>query len=55
MPAKKNMVIGIDKQEMFDDSARFIYTGLNAFAGNFQANWKVLILGCQLALAKFLL
>lgn len=54
LPAKKNMVIGIDKQQLFDDSARFIYSGLNAFVGHFQAQWKILIGGCQFALAKFL-
>jgi hypothetical protein len=55
MPSKKGMVVGIDRQELFDDYARFIYSGLTAFYSHpREGGWKVLILGCQFALAKFL-
>ena len=49
------MVIGIDRQELFDDNARYIYSGLTALLGPTKIGWKVLIFGCQFALAKFLL
>jgi hypothetical protein len=54
LPQKKNMVIGIDKKELFDDNGRSIYAGLTALYGTPKIGWKVLIIGCQLALAKFL-
>lgn len=55
LPVKKNMVTGIDRQQLFDDSARFIYSGLKAFFGHPKNGWKILIFGCQLALAKYLI
>lgn len=48
------MVIGIDKQELFDDSARAIFAGLTGLYGSPKIGWKVLIIGCQFALTKFL-
>ena len=56
LPQKKNMVVGIDKQELVDDTARTIYSGMAGFLGENRIGkgCRVLIEGEQVALAKFL-
>jgi hypothetical protein len=41
---------------LYDDYARYIYTGLNGLYGHpNKIGWKILMIGCQMALVKFLL
>lgn len=54
LPAKKNMVIGIERQSLFDDNAKFIYSGLTGFYGDLNRGCRILVAGCQFALVKFL-
>lgn len=54
MPMKKNLVIGIDKQQLFDDYGQYLYSVFAGLLGSPSNGWKILIFGCQFALAKFL-
>lgn len=54
MPAKKNLVIGIERQSLFDDNAKFIYSGLTGLYGDLSRGCRILVAGCQFALVKFL-
>lgn len=48
------MVIGIDRKVLYDSNAQFIFAGLKNMFGHPKDGWKILILGCQFALVKFL-
>lgn len=48
------MVIGIERQSLFDDNAKFIYSGLTCFYGDLNRGCRILVAGCQFALVKFL-
>lgn len=47
------MVIGIERQSLFDDNAKFIYSGLTGLFGDLNKGCRILVAGCQFALVKF--
>lgn len=49
-------MVGIDRQELYDDSARYIYSGLTALYGKNKLNsCRVLMFGWQFAFVKWVL
>lgn len=57
LPQKKNLIIGIDKQQLVDENAQNIFVGIKGFLNEYRLGKgiRVLIVGEQLALCKYLL